>query len=120
MRNSNRPSAKELLENLTAKDKSEAKHKDLFFVPAAKTKQVPTPEFKECATVPVSASPTQPLAVAPPTDEELGISWTDKLKKMLEVHQVILVIADTETKLIPMDDKAFALAAKALQTRPVK
>jgi hypothetical protein len=60
------------------------------------------------------------LAVAPPTEEELGITWTDKLKKLMETHRVVLVIDDEPVKLIPMDDAAFALAAKALQTMAVK
>lgn len=124
-----RPSAKDLLASLAEQDKSESKHKELFFIPPTKVQRLPIPEPNERLTAPVGdpplqlkpSTPVQPLAVAPPTDEELGISWVDRLKKLLETRSVVLVIDDgADKKLIPMDDAAFTLAAKALQTRPIK
>lgn len=126
-RPANKVSAQDLLAELSTKDKSEAKHQSLFFVPPAKTEPKMPEKIKSdpLARAPLNEQVSaikQPLAVAPPTDEELGITWVDRLKKLMETRSAVLVIdlGGGEKKLIPMDDAGFTLAAKALETRPVK
>lgn len=116
----NKISAKDLLADLVSKDRAEAKNPSFFFVPKASSlisSASPKPIPAVTSNAPQSVgTKSQPLAVAPPTEEELGISWTDKLKKILTTRRVVLVVSDSSgVKLLPLDDASFTAAAKVLE-----